>query len=413
MNFFNSVFSDDAPQSSDSPASPDSQPQSLATVSSSSSAPSPWSFGDLIKTLAAKSESVIESYRRDFEEFGSELKKETAIIGEVASRAVKDLPDSLEVGATVAQESLESVGQVIDDIGASVWKSTARIISNGRDTLLSSSSDNYDSDSNSSSRRFGYGINNSVNHGLDGKPYNRFQMQIRAYQCDISTYCSEPEDLEDYAKWRLGFVVEEKSGEIEEVIKENLVVKEIYNHVVPSQVDNETFWSRYFYKMHKLKQAEDARAKLVNRVISGEDEEDLSWDFEDDCEEDDGSFSKPNSSRNANENLKDAMNASNENLEERESEKVGLVEKVDNGESSCKDSDLSVVSSQPSFPDEEELGWDKIEDTASNDGDKKVESVENENGNRVDLRKRLSLAEKEEDLSWDIEDEDEDEPIKS
>lgn len=412
MNFFNSVFSDDAPQSSDSS---NSQPRSPSTVPNPASVPSPWSFGGLIKTLATKSESVIESYRRDFEEFGSELKKETAVIGEAASRAVKDLPESLEVGATVAQESLESVGQVIDDIGASVWKSTARIISSGKDTLLSSSSDNYDydSNSNSSSRRFDYGISNSSNQGLDVKPYSRFHMQIRALQCDMSTYCSEPEDLEDYGKWMLGFVVEEKSGEIEEVIKENLVVKEIYNHVVPSQVDGEIFWSRYFYKMHKLKQAEDARAKLVKRVISGEDEEDLSWDFEDDYEEDDGSSSKPKSSRNKNENLEDAMSESNEKLEERESEKVGLVEKGDNGESSCKDSDLSVVSSQPSFPDEEELGWDKIKDTSSNDGDNKVESVDSGNGNRSDLRKRLSLADKEEDLSWDIEDDNDDRQIKS
>ncbi|CAL9225032.1 unnamed protein product, partial [Arabidopsis halleri] len=73
------------------------------------------------------SESVIGSYRRDFEDFGSELKKETSIIRRVASR----LPDSLEIGAAVASESLESVGQVIDDIGASVWKSTAKIISHG------------------------------------------------------------------------------------------------------------------------------------------------------------------------------------------------------------------------------------------------------------------------------------------
>ena len=34
--------------------------------------------------------------------------------------------------------------------------------------------------------------------------------------------------------------------------------------------------------MNKLKEAEDARAKLVKQVIVGDDEEDLSWDFDDD-----------------------------------------------------------------------------------------------------------------------------------
>ena len=48
--------------------------------------------------------------------------------------------------------------------------------------------------------------------------------------------------------------------------RENEVVKRIYNEVVPSKVDNQSFWSRYFYRMFELKQAEDARALLVKRA---------------------------------------------------------------------------------------------------------------------------------------------------
>jgi len=48
--------------------------------------------------------------------------------------------------------------------------------------------------------------------------------------------------------------------------RENEVVKGIYNEVVPSKVDNQSFWSRYFYRMFELKQAEDARALLVKRA---------------------------------------------------------------------------------------------------------------------------------------------------
>jgi hypothetical protein len=48
--------------------------------------------------------------------------------------------------------------------------------------------------------------------------------------------------------------------------RENEVVKVIYNEVVPSKVDNQSFWSRYFYRMFELKQAEDARALLVKRA---------------------------------------------------------------------------------------------------------------------------------------------------
>ncbi|KAI9108937.1 hypothetical protein K1719_020242 [Acacia pycnantha] len=53
--------------------------------------------------------------------------RKTTIIREAASRVVKDLPALLDVGASVAQESLESVGQAIDDIDSSIWKSTTKL----------------------------------------------------------------------------------------------------------------------------------------------------------------------------------------------------------------------------------------------------------------------------------------------
>lgn len=383
MNFFKSVFSDD-PESSDPPA--DSEPDVSPDASSGT-----WNFGGLIKTLADKSESVIGSYRKDFEEFGSGLKKETAVIRSVASRAVND---SLEIGASVAQEKLESVGQVIDDIGSSVFKSTAQVILQGREALLS---DRDDSDSNSSSdyrglvnKRFGAGS------GDDKKSYSRFDMQLRALQNDASTYCSEPEDLGDYEKWRLDFDLESKKIEIENLVSENQLVGEIYREAVPEKVDDDTFWSRYFYRVHRLKQAEEARAKLVKRALAGEEEEDLSWDLDEDDAESNGSPSKGDLS----EGMVSRKSSSSEDVEESMNNGKG---KADISESSCKDSDISVVSSQPSIP-EEDLGWDQIEDIGSNDENKVEEIVES--SSRSDLR--LSVAEDDEDLSWDIDDDDDD-----
>lgn len=58
-------------------------------------------LGGLIKTFASRSETVI----KDLEEFGHGLRAETVAIRDVASRA-------LDVGASAAQEKLESMGQV-------------------------------------------------------------------------------------------------------------------------------------------------------------------------------------------------------------------------------------------------------------------------------------------------------------
>lgn len=147
----------------------------------------------------------------------------------------------------------------------------------------------------------------------------------------------------------------------------------------------------------------------MKRVISHGEEEDLSWDFDDDDDDDEENGEKNIISNNDNVALDDDKSSRDrDNVVENVG--VKLDEKRGDSEESGRDSDVSVVSSQPLLvAEEEELGWDEIEDIGSNDENK----GEGEDGvlsssNRVDLRKRLSKAKEEEDLSWDIEDEDDD-----
>ncbi|KAI5316036.1 PREDICTED: BSD [Prunus dulcis] len=506
MNFFKSVFSDEPdPPNPDSESESESEPESRknpeqedADSKSPPSQPDPnpssnsggWMFGDLIKTLATKSESVIETYRRDLQEFGSGLKKEIE----------------------VAQGSLETVGSVIDEFGNTVLKGTAQIISQGTDAILAPDHESDSSDPNNQSF--------SSQQGLNSKRYSRFDVQVRAIQGDAGTYCEEPEDLDEFNKWKSGFVLEDKSEEIEGLFEENGAMESIYKRVVPSSVDHETFWCRYFYRVYKLRQAEDVRANLVKRAISIEEDEELSWDVDD--EEYDESVSnvvsKANSAKNtegaasgkvekvedlkvdsevgdksssnvgevssvgeeANVGSKKGDLAANRELVSKDSEQMNVKEEsssveesqvagtsssvvdekggkspemdkekkdsavklsgdketekkvIVEGDSGKKDlpskseekvalegknealesGDASVVSNRSSAPEEEDLGWDEIEDLSSID-EKKVTHVGSGSSNKADLRKRLSTAEEEEeeDLSWDIEDED-DEPAK-
>ncbi|KAF2314922.1 hypothetical protein GH714_037182 [Hevea brasiliensis] len=406
-----------------------------------------WSFGGLIKTLTTKSESVIEIYRRDLKEFGSGLKKEIE----------------------VAHGSLETVGHAIDEVGSSVLKNTVQIISQGKEAILAADHESDSSDNNNEKSI-------TSQQSLNSKPYSRFDAQVRAIQGDASTYCEETQDLEDYKKWKLRFVLEEKREEIENLLAENGAAESIYKRVVPNSVDEETFWCTTF-KLYKLKQAEDVRANLVKRAISTE-EDDLSWEFDDDeenvkKEDERNSASKANFKQNGHLGSKDSakitedeekdmhdkqseqivkgdeinkasigqteqtMNVKEEisvveskeekilsggdnvagdklDLEKKSKEetlsisdeKAGSEGKGDNGESS-KDSDVSVISSHLSMPEEEDLGWDEIEDLSSID-EKKVSH--SGSPNKIDMRKGLSAAEEEEDLSWDIEDDDE--PVK-
>lgn len=325
------------------------------------------------------------------------------MIREAASRAVKDLPSSLEAGASAAQESLESVGHVIDNI-----------ITQGKESLLAGESDSEASDSKSVS-------NSNSQLDLSSKPYSRLEVQIRSIQSDMNTYCEEPDDLDEFNEWKLGFVLDEMVEEIED----KGVIEEIYKEIVPVKVDRETFWSRYFYRVYKAKKAEETRTKLVNRAISGDQEEELTWDVDDDdYEENDGSKVESQvqeteteietekkdelNKENVNEEKKvDEAESSSENVEVKSDDKLNVEAKNDNGGSS-KDSDFSVVSSQHS--PEEDLGWDEIEDIGSGDENNKAEP--RGSLNTADLHRRLSAPEKEEEeIAWDIEDDDE--PIQS
>eukprot|EP01018_Ginkgo_biloba_P026986 Gb_37621 [translate_table: standard] len=462
-----------------------------------------WNFGSLVKSLTSKSEEVIEAYRRDLEEFSTGLKKETEVIREVASRAVKDLPNSLEVGASVAQESLESVGQVIDDFGSSVWRGTTDILAHGKDSILKIDEENVSDQGSVHNNSSVYGNVNVQ------RKYSRFEAQIRAMQLDSNTYCEEPEDIEDYEAWKSGFRLEDREEEVEILCKENVFMEEVNSRLVPKTVDYETFWTRYFYRLHKLKQAEEARADLVKRAIISQEEEDLSWEVDDEEDEvqvmeeqkpkdarigdesaeklktseeivekvkiGETSAEKPKAGenlvekRNVSENLAEKPNATEEmadktmmgsemlekpktveemaekpktdkNLGEEpkcseslgEKPKIGeeMVEKAmvneEIGEKSKSDevignktfmeaktdpaessrsSDFSVVSSKPSLQEEDDLGWDEIEDLSCVDEKKFTVGG---SPRKADIRKRISVVEDDEDLSWDVDDDDDD-----
>lgn len=404
MDFFKSVFSED-PSPPSSPKSDDQNQETHHNSPSNSQTQNPnpkipsitsaWTFGSsLFKTIATKSESVIENYKKDIEEFSSGLRKETEVIRQSASRAVQDLPSRLESGAAVAQTSLESVGQAIDTLGFTV----SNIIIHGKDSILNADNDDddeYDAEFNSDYDR------------QNLKPYSRIDAVIRAMQCDMKTYCDDPvEHIADYNEWKMGFLLEEKSEEIKNLFEENNVIGDIFNEVVPGSVDQETFWSRYFYKVYRVKVAEEARANLVKRAIEGHEEEDLSWDVdEDDDDDDEKSVEKTVKSLKLGDGEKEIVaevnkigGAGNEN--DLKTEKLGSEGRSDNS------SDFFVV---PSIVGEEELEWEELEDIVNGGDDerkKKVVEEEEVSSSKADLRKRFSAAEDDEDLTWDIEEDD-------
>jgi hypothetical protein len=56
-----------------------------------------------------------------------------------------------------------------------------------------------------------------------------------------------------------------RKDEIDKILSSNALMQELQNQIVPLVVDYDLFWTRYFFRLHKLQQVENARANLVKR----------------------------------------------------------------------------------------------------------------------------------------------------
>ncbi|XP_024368711.1 uncharacterized protein [Physcomitrium patens] len=276
---FGSTSSSSSPRAESSQEHDDDDVTNKEQESPRESQSSGWNFGGFMKTIAEKSGGVLQTYQHDLKEFGIGLKKETEVITGATAHVVKDLPSTLETGATVAQESLETVGQTLEVFGSTVWKGTTEIFAQVKEVLTVDE----DAEGNSGLESYLSTGDSSASHS--NTKYSRYESQVHAMQRDSSTYYDEPEDENDFASWVATFNLDDRKGEIEQILATSPFMKELQNQIVPSLVEYDTFWTRYFYRLNKLQQIENARVKLVKRAIDGEEDEDLSWDVDEEKDE--------------------------------------------------------------------------------------------------------------------------------
>jgi len=111
---------------------------------------------------------------------------------------------------------------------------------------------------------------------------DRQKTRLLALQSELSTYCTDPADLEEFQAWKNNFQISAHTEEISTLLSSNEKIREIHTKVVPVAVTYKDFWERYFFKLHKLNQEEERRAALVKKASStGAEEEEVGWDIED------------------------------------------------------------------------------------------------------------------------------------
>ncbi|KAE8289694.1 BSD domain-containing protein 1 [Larimichthys crocea] len=115
--------------------------------------------------------------------------------------------------------------------------------------------------------------------------YDSSKARLYSLQADPATYCNEPDGPpEQFDNWLSSFSLEDKKGEISELLVNSPSIRALYTKMVPAAVAHSEFWQRYFYKVFQLDQEEARRVALKQRAEQATHTETLGWEEE---EEDD------------------------------------------------------------------------------------------------------------------------------
>uniref|UniRef100_A0A3B4Y2M2 BSD domain containing 1 n=1 Tax=Seriola lalandi dorsalis TaxID=1841481 RepID=A0A3B4Y2M2_SERLL len=110
---------------------------------------------------------------------------------------------------------------------------------------------------------------------------NKLAARLYSLQADPATYCNEPDGPpEQFDNWLSSFSLEEKKGEISELLVNSPSIRALYTKMVPAAVAHSEFWQRYFYKVFQLDQEEARRVALKQRAEQTTHTETLGWEEE-------------------------------------------------------------------------------------------------------------------------------------
>jgi len=137
------------------------------------------------------------------------------------------------------------------------------------------------------------------------------QQQECQLRRDEKTFTTDPAASADsmtYVEWLESFQFADQANQTAELLQESPDLLKFHIQMVPEQMSNEIFWTRYFWQCKKVELDADRRAALVERAAQDaeEDEEDGWGDWEDD------DIALPTSQENSTETVTAATQAEKE-----------------------------------------------------------------------------------------------------
>lgn len=220
-------------------------------------APQPALFGGLgarLQSMAAsardKSQGLLGEFRRDLAEFtGSVGKESQGLTQDAVANARRAGQRSAEAGKRVTSGLVAGTSGLVDKVRAAVRDASER------EARLAASDAGRD-----------------AGGAADDAPPEPtpFERAVAAVQRDPSTYTDEPADAGSFAAWKDTFSVE--GSDIDAVLEDNAFMAELQSRIVPLIVDRDTFWERYFFRVHRLREELQPAEEAATEETAATDE---------------------------------------------------------------------------------------------------------------------------------------------
>ncbi|KAJ1947815.1 BSD domain-containing protein 1 [Kickxella alabastrina] len=122
--------------------------------------------------------------------------------------------------------------------------------------------------------------------------YDRRMAQLAAIRESEDTYLVDPREMSEFKTFEEAFVMDQGMLQVAQLLAENPAMAGIHAKLVGEKVEENEFWTRYFFRAWMVEQEEVRRKKLVEAAVAATAEDEFSWDAEEEDEDEEDSKSK-------------------------------------------------------------------------------------------------------------------------
>jgi hypothetical protein len=238
-----------------------------------------------VQTAKDKTLSTIELVKKDFDEFSDTVSKEATAIASATTDVVKNQAQLFHQFVSTPDGEDDDIDDLrteeekkeFADLEAKKQPQTSSMSTSTSfgmdwmkggltklvDTVQKFAVEDTTKDEHLYTEKIQYGPirNNILDH-----------YELSQIQNNEKTFLFPPEKhMAVYEEWLKDFKIAEYNGEINTLLGNNPRLRELYAKVVPAELDNHTFWDRYFFKVYNAEQEKLERQKQLDVNVKSKD----------------------------------------------------------------------------------------------------------------------------------------------